>query len=148
MIAAILRWPEYTERRAVFVVSIKLAKLWKRGLTEAGKSRFELDHIIPLALGGSPCAATMRMAVLPNGFHRIRHYGLFASARNIARARELLAASSQRNPIGAAPSCDWPFASADDVCSMTLREQLAFTDEAPYPLATSATYASRARSIR
>jgi len=32
--------------------------------------------------------------VLPNGFHRIRHYGLFASgvrAHNIARARELLA---------------------------------------------------------
>jgi hypothetical protein len=31
--------------------------------------------------------------VLPNGFHRIRHYGLFASskrAENIARARELL----------------------------------------------------------
>jgi putative transposase/transposase-like zinc-binding protein len=33
--------------------------------------------------------------VLPDGFHRIRHYGLFASAAraaNIARARELLAA--------------------------------------------------------
>ena len=32
--------------------------------------------------------------VLPHGFHRIRHYGLFASgtrADNIARARELLA---------------------------------------------------------
>jgi hypothetical protein len=32
--------------------------------------------------------------VLPHGFHRIRHYGLFASATrkaNIARARELLA---------------------------------------------------------
>jgi hypothetical protein len=31
--------------------------------------------------------------VLPTGFHRIRHYGLFAShrcAENIARARELL----------------------------------------------------------
>jgi hypothetical protein len=33
---------------------------------------------------------------LPQGFHRIRHYGLLASgtrANNIARARELLAAS-------------------------------------------------------
>jgi hypothetical protein len=32
--------------------------------------------------------------VLPDGFHRIRHYGLFASGTrsdNIARARELLA---------------------------------------------------------
>jgi hypothetical protein len=35
--------------------------------------------------------------VLPKGFHRIRHYGLLASAgraANIARARELLAAPS------------------------------------------------------
>ena len=34
------------------------------------------------------------MHVLPKGFHRIRHYGLFANgnrAENIARARELLA---------------------------------------------------------
>ncbi len=32
--------------------------------------------------------------VLPTGFHRIRHYGLFASgvrAKNLARSRELLA---------------------------------------------------------
>jgi hypothetical protein len=34
--------------------AIKLKKLRDRGLTEADKSRFELDHIIPLALGGSP----------------------------------------------------------------------------------------------
>jgi hypothetical protein len=35
--------------------------------------------------------------VLPTGFHRIRHYGLFAShkrAENIARTRELLDASA------------------------------------------------------
>jgi hypothetical protein len=34
--------------------------------------------------------------VLPKGFHRIRHYGLLASAgckANIARAKELMAAS-------------------------------------------------------
>ena len=38
--------------------------------------------------------------VLPAGFHRIRHYGLFASgsrAENIARARELLCAPAQQN---------------------------------------------------
>jgi hypothetical protein len=37
------------------------------------------------------------MHVLPKGFHRIRHYGLFASgnrAANIARARELLSVSA------------------------------------------------------
>jgi hypothetical protein len=52
--------------------------------------------------------------VLPQGFHRIRHYGLLASgtrADNIARARELLTASkSQAEPTGAAvdpgkPTC-------------------------------------------
>jgi hypothetical protein len=32
---------------------IKLEKLRQAGLTEADKSRFELDHLIPLALGGA-----------------------------------------------------------------------------------------------
>jgi Putative transposase/Transposase zinc-binding domain len=39
--------------------------------------------------------------VLPTGFHRIRHYGLFASgvrAQNIARVRELLGAATPREP--------------------------------------------------
>ena len=39
--------------------------------------------------------------VLPQGFHRIRHYGLLASgtrADNIARARELLTASKPEGP--------------------------------------------------
>ena len=39
--------------------------------------------------------------VLPSGFHRIRRYGLFASgacARNIARARQLLATAAQARP--------------------------------------------------
>jgi hypothetical protein len=38
--------------------------------------------------------------VLPKGFHRIRHYGLFAKssgADNIARARELLAVPKPQN---------------------------------------------------
>jgi hypothetical protein len=43
--------------------------------------------------------------VLPKGFHRIRHYGLFASgarADNIARTRELIAvATSNKKPDGA-----------------------------------------------
>ena len=52
--------------------------------------------------------------VLPHGFHRIRHYGLFASgtrADNIARARELLAvAKPEGQPTAAAadpskPTC-------------------------------------------
>jgi len=52
--------------------------------------------------------------VLPQGFHRIRHYGLLASgvrADNIARARELLAvAKPEGEPASAAvdpgkPTC-------------------------------------------
>jgi hypothetical protein len=43
--------------------------------------------------------------VLPSGFHRIRHYGLFAKsacADNIARARELLAvAKPEAEPTAA-----------------------------------------------
>ena len=45
--------------------------------------------------------------VLPNGFHRIRHYGLFANggqAGNIMYARELLAAPSPRNDAARADS--------------------------------------------
>lgn len=41
--------------------------------------------------------------VLPSGFHRIRHYGLFANTarvRNIARARELLAVPKTLNDMG------------------------------------------------
>ena len=48
--------------------------------------------------------------VLPHGFHRIRHYGLFASATrkaNIARVRELLAApTSSPEPVEAAEPPD------------------------------------------
>jgi hypothetical protein len=43
--------------------------------------------------------------VLPKGFHRIRHYGLFASnnrTTNIARARELLGAPP---PVMGRASC-------------------------------------------
>ena len=46
--------------------------------------------------------------VLPAGFHRIRHYGLFASttrAKNIARARELLAVPKPPSDAGHA-GCD------------------------------------------
>ncbi len=50
--------------------------------------------------------------VLPRGFHRIRHYGLLASATrkaNIARARELLAVPPPPDPVKAAePPSDQP----------------------------------------
>jgi len=47
--------------------------------------------------------------VLPNGFHRIRHYGLFANgarADNIARARELLATPTPQTKPDHAPGAN------------------------------------------
>jgi hypothetical protein len=49
--------------------------------------------------------------VLPSGFHRIRHYGLFASskrAENIARARQLLAVPKPQNQNADAADGDTP----------------------------------------
>jgi hypothetical protein len=50
--------------------------------------------------------------VLPHGFHRIRHYGLFASAKraeNIARARQLLnAPAPQKEARDAVADIDEP----------------------------------------
>jgi hypothetical protein len=51
------------------------------------------------------------MHVLPSGFHRIRHYGLFASgsrAENIARVRELLTAPAPQNDANDAADADEP----------------------------------------
>jgi hypothetical protein len=48
--------------------------------------------------------------VLPHGFHRIRHYGLFASSArkaNIARARELLAVAPPPESVEAPEPSDW-----------------------------------------
>jgi len=45
--------------------------------------------------------------ILPQGFHRIRHYGLFASSKrveNIARARRLLAVPTPQSDAAAAPA--------------------------------------------
>ncbi|SEF11805.1 Putative transposase [Rhizobiales bacterium GAS191] len=49
--------------------------------------------------------------VLPSGFHRIRHYGLFANssrADNIARARQLLAVPEPQNERADAPDSNEP----------------------------------------
>jgi len=58
--------------------------------------------------------------VLPSGFHRIRHYGLFANggrARNIALARELLAVPPPANgPDDAASDDDTEMPSAPELC--------------------------------
>ena len=56
--------------------------------------------------------------VLPSGFHRIRHYGLFAGtvrARNIARARQALAASKV-SPQSAHADADRDTETASPAC--------------------------------
>ena len=49
--------------------------------------------------------------ILPKGFHRIRHYGLFANtgrAANLARLRELLGSAPPPAETAASPSHDQP----------------------------------------
>ena len=49
--------------------------------------------------------------VLPPGFHRIRHYGLFANdgrSENLARARELLQVEDHQDQLEPGQACDQP----------------------------------------
>jgi len=58
--------------------------------------RDERDRYKTMTLDAQEFIRRFLIHVLPTGFHRIRHYGLFASAaraKNIVRIRELLAAS-------------------------------------------------------
>jgi hypothetical protein len=63
-----------------------------------------------MTLGAHEFIRRFLLHVLPKGFHRIRHYGLFASATrkaNFARVRDLLAAPSPANAPEPAPPTDW-----------------------------------------
>jgi Putative transposase/Transposase zinc-binding domain len=84
----------YTHR--VAISNSRLVGLDERGVTfrykdyrSNGRERFRTMTLAP-----SEFIRRFLLHVLPNGFHRIRHYGLLASATckaNIARARELIA---------------------------------------------------------
>jgi hypothetical protein len=84
----------YTHR--VAIANSRLAAIDRNGVTfkwkdyrREGSDRFKL-----MTLDTSEFIRRFLIHVLPSGFHRIRHYGLFASSSrvdNIARARELLA---------------------------------------------------------
>ena len=66
-----------------------------------GRARYATDEFIRRFLSH----------VLPHGFHRIRHYGLFANgnrAANITRARDLLAVPSQPEIPEATAAADQP----------------------------------------
>jgi hypothetical protein len=85
----------YTHR--VAIANSRLVSLDKRGVTfrykdyrRDGRARFRTMTLIP-----NEFIRRFLLHVLPKAFHRIRHYGLLASATckaNIARAKELIAA--------------------------------------------------------
>jgi hypothetical protein len=87
----------YTHR--VAISNSRLIHLDERGVTfrykdyrRDGRARFRTMTLAP-----DEFIRRFLLHVLPKGFHRIRHYGLLASATckaNIARARELIAASA------------------------------------------------------
>ncbi|HEY2230604.1 MAG TPA: IS91 family transposase, partial [Xanthobacteraceae bacterium] len=84
----------YTHR--VAIANSRLVSLDERGVSfrykdyrRNGQARFQTMTLKP-----DEFIRRFLLHVLPNGFHRIRHYGLLASAgckTNIARARELIA---------------------------------------------------------
>jgi Putative transposase len=84
----------YTHR--VAISNSRLVSLDERGVTfrykdyrSNGRARFGTMTLMP-----NEFIRRFLLHVLPKGFHRIRHYGLLASATckaNIARARELMA---------------------------------------------------------
>ena len=85
----------YTHR--VAISNTRLVSLDERGVTfrykdyrRDGQARYGT-----MTLSADEFIRRFLLHVLPKGFHRIRHYGLLASAgckTNIARARELMAA--------------------------------------------------------
>jgi hypothetical protein len=78
---------------------------WKDYRIE-GRHRYKVMKLEP-----SEFIRRFLIHVLPVGFHRIRHYGLFASgsrADNIARARELLIAPAPQNQADDAAELDQP----------------------------------------
>jgi predicted Zn-ribbon and HTH transcriptional regulator len=104
----------YTHR--VAIANSRLIAFDQHGVTFKWKDyRIEgHDRYKQMALATDEFIRRFLIHVLPKGLHRIRHYGLFTKsscADNIARARELLAASnSQSEPSSAAadsskPSC-------------------------------------------
>ena len=65
------------------------------------------EWIKAMTLGADEFIRRFLLHVLPDGFHRIRHYGLFASgcrAANVARIRSLLAPASPSSRADAEPA--------------------------------------------
>ena len=71
------------------------------------------------------------MHVLPKGFHRIRHYGLFASgnrAANVAHARELLSVSAPLDRAGQAEAANTEKPEPPDLCCPSCGGRMIITE--------------------
>ena len=94
--AAVLAYlARYTQR--VAISNSRLVRLDERGVTFRYKDyrRNGRARLRTMTLAPDEFIRRFLLHVLPSGFHRIRHYGLLASATckaNIARAKELIAA--------------------------------------------------------
>jgi hypothetical protein len=99
----------YTHR--VAIANSRLIAADAHGVTFKWKDyRFEgRDRYKTMTLAPDEFIRRFLIHVLPKGFHRIRHYGLLASAvrqANIARARELLAAPEPPTALDASTQAD------------------------------------------
>jgi hypothetical protein len=98
----------YTHR--VAISNSRLIALDEKGVTFKWKDyRIKgRDRLKTMTLDAGEFIRRFLLHVLPSGFHRIRHYGLFAGAvraDNIERARRLLA-GSKGSPESAPPDAD------------------------------------------
>ena len=99
----------YTHR--VAISNRRLTALDKAGVTFRYKDyrRDGADRQRTMTLSPDDFIRRFLLHVLPQGFHRIRHYGLLASAgrkANVARARELLVAPAPAEIRSSAPPPD------------------------------------------
>jgi hypothetical protein len=107
----------YTHR--VAIANSRLFALDERGVTfrykdyrRDGQARYRT-----MTLSAEEFIRRFLLHVLPKGFHRIRHYGLLASAgckANIARARELIAVPAPPDPPAEDDNTDQPAGAAAD----------------------------------
>jgi hypothetical protein len=109
----------YTHR--VAISNSRLIALDHRGVTFKWKDyRIEgRDRYKRMTLATDEFIRRFLIHVLPHGFHRIRHYGLFAKANcvaNVARARELLAVPKPQNDPAALSQDNEPLAHPCPCC--------------------------------
>ncbi len=113
----------YTHR--VAIANSRLLTLDERGVTfrwkdyRARAGATGREWIKTMTLPVDEFIRRFLLHVLPDGFHRIRHYGLFASgtrAANIARIRSLLAPAPPSDEVDPEPAHDGPPVPACPCC--------------------------------